>query len=102
MCEIRELSALYRSDDEWQALRIITDELTFQEPRHRSMLRRVADAWKEAHDNGGTLPDALRKLDDDEAWWIRCQLPTAVSEISATERCVRLALAALVKEVSRG
>lgn len=95
--EVRDLSALYKSDDEKQALRVIISN--FHEPLHRRLADRVMHAWNHATKEGKTLADALRTLDDEEAWWIRCQLPTDVSTISESERFVRRTVGELWREL---
>lgn len=96
--EIRALAALYKSFDEDQALRVIVSP--FREPIHDGMRQRLSAAWKQAADKGGTLKDALESLDDDEAWWIRCQLPSDTYTLSETEHRARKAVAELWEELS--
>lgn len=100
LLEVRALAALYKSDDEEQALRIIRSE--FLQPLHRRAADRVSEAWGRSHNQGRTLADALVALEDEEAWSFRVQLPTAVSELTGIEHRARGAVAELWKEIAHG
>ena len=87
--EQRALSALLQSDDEHQAFRLI--HKTPYSPANHAFRDRVMFAWSKAYKSGGTLTDAVRSLDDEEAWQIRCAeypLDTITETESACHRLI--------------
>lgn len=97
--EKRALCALLQSDDEGQAFRLLHH--TPFSPANRPMQQRIMLVWSEAFKAGRTLAEAIRSIDDDEAWQIRCsEFP--LPSITETETATHKMIVQLGKEYSDG
>lgn len=97
--EQRALSAVLQSGDEEQAFRLLHQ--TDYSAANRPLRDRLMNAWGEAYRSGESLAEALRALDDDEVWQVRCaEFPLHV--ITETETAAHKLIVQLGKELAYG